>query len=67
MKIELRKHFNSSRIPAAASAQIAQMPAAAYSFKADIVVAGECDPKLGWLMDYAEISRHSPEKPTTAI
>ena len=27
-----------------------------HSFKAEIVVAGECDAKLGWLMDYAEIS-----------
>ena len=26
------------------------------SFSVEIVVAGECDPKLGWLMDYAEIS-----------
>ncbi len=28
-----------------------------HSFKVEIVVAGECDPKLGWLMDYAEITR----------
>ena len=27
-----------------------------HSFKAEIVVAGECDPKLGWVMDYAKIS-----------
>ena len=27
-----------------------------HSFSVEIVVAGECDPKLGWLMDYAEIS-----------
>ena len=27
-----------------------------HSFKVDIVVAGECDPKLGWLMDYADIT-----------
>lgn len=27
-----------------------------HSFKAEIVVAGECDPGLGWLMDYAQIS-----------
>jgi len=26
-----------------------------HSFKVELVVAGECDPKLGWLMDYAEI------------
>ena len=28
-----------------------------HSFKVEIVVAGECDPRFGWLMDYAEISR----------
>lgn len=28
-----------------------------HSFKAEIAVEGECDPKLGWVMDYAEISR----------
>jgi 6-pyruvoyltetrahydropterin/6-carboxytetrahydropterin synthase len=27
-----------------------------HSFRAEIVVAGDCDPKLGWLMDYADIS-----------
>lgn len=27
-----------------------------HSFKAEVVVAGECDPTLGWLMDYAEIT-----------
>ena len=26
-----------------------------HSFKVEIVLAGECDTKLGWLMDYAEI------------
>jgi 6-pyruvoyltetrahydropterin/6-carboxytetrahydropterin synthase len=26
-----------------------------HSFQVDVVVAGECDPKLGWLMDYADI------------
>ena len=28
-----------------------------HSFKVEIAVAGECDSKLGWLMDYGEISR----------
>ncbi len=28
-----------------------------HSFKVEIVVAGECDPRLGWLMDYADISQ----------
>ena len=27
-----------------------------HSFRVDIVVVGECDAKLGWLMDYADIS-----------
>ena len=26
-----------------------------HSFRVEIVLAGECDAKLGWLMDYAEI------------
>jgi 6-pyruvoyltetrahydropterin/6-carboxytetrahydropterin synthase len=28
-----------------------------HSFKTEIAVEGECDPRLGWVMDYAEISR----------
>ena len=28
-----------------------------HSFQVEIVVAGEGDPRLGWLMDYADISR----------
>ena len=28
-----------------------------HSFKVEIGVGGECDPKLGWLMDYADISQ----------
>jgi len=27
-----------------------------HSFQAEIVVTGEADPELGWLMDYADIS-----------
>jgi 6-pyruvoyltetrahydropterin/6-carboxytetrahydropterin synthase len=27
-----------------------------HSFTAEIAVAGECDPNLGWLIDYAQIS-----------
>ena len=27
-----------------------------HSFKVDVVITGECDPKLGWVMDYADIS-----------
>jgi 6-pyruvoyltetrahydropterin/6-carboxytetrahydropterin synthase len=28
-----------------------------HSFQVDIVVCGECDPRLGWVMDYAEITK----------
>lgn len=27
-----------------------------HSFQVEIAVAGECDPRLGWLMDYADIT-----------
>ena len=27
-----------------------------HSFQVEVVVAGECDPKLGWVMGYADIS-----------
>jgi 6-pyruvoyltetrahydropterin/6-carboxytetrahydropterin synthase len=27
-----------------------------HSFKVDVVVEGPCDPKLGWVMDYADIT-----------
>lgn len=27
-----------------------------HSFKVEVIVTGECDPKLGWVMDYADIS-----------
>ncbi|MSU21685.1 MAG: 6-carboxytetrahydropterin synthase QueD [Pedosphaera sp.] len=27
-----------------------------HSFKVEIAVVGPCDPKLGWVMDYAEMS-----------
>ncbi|HLH53108.1 MAG TPA: 6-carboxytetrahydropterin synthase QueD [Verrucomicrobiae bacterium] len=28
-----------------------------HSFQAEIVVAGDLDPKLGWVMDYADITK----------
>ena len=28
-----------------------------HSFKVDIVILGTCDPRLGWVMDYADISK----------
>ena len=59
MKIELRKTFQFE-----AAHVLPRLPKShkcrrlhGHSFKVDIVVAGGCDPKLGWLMDYAEISR----------
>lgn len=27
-----------------------------HSFNVDVVVSGPCDPKLGWVMDYADIA-----------
>ncbi len=27
-----------------------------HSFKVEIVITGKCDPELGWVMDYADIS-----------
>lgn len=59
MKIELRKTFQFE-----AAHLLPRLPRShkcrrlhGHSFKVEIVVAGECDPRLGWLMDYAEISR----------
>ena len=28
-----------------------------HSFTVDVVVEGECDPQLGWVMDYADITK----------
>ncbi len=28
-----------------------------HSFQAEIAIEGECDPKLGWVMDYADITK----------
>ena len=58
MKIELRKTFQFE-----AAHLLPHLPEShkcrrlhGHSFKVDIVVSGECDRKLGWLMDYADIS-----------
>ena len=57
MKMELRKSFQFE-----AAHLLPHLPFThkcrrlhGHSFKVELVVAGECDPKLGWLMDYAEI------------
>ncbi len=59
MKMELRKTFQFE-----AAHLLPHLPKShkcrrlhGHSFKAEIVVAGECDERLGWLMDYAEITR----------
>ena len=58
MKLELRKTFQFE-----AAHLLPRLPKShkcrrlhGHSFKVDVVVAGECDPKLGWLMDYADIT-----------
>ena len=28
-----------------------------HSFKVEVVIDGDCDPKLGWVMDYADMSK----------
>ncbi len=28
-----------------------------HSFKVDVIVSGNCDPELGWVMDYADITK----------
>ena len=58
MKLELRKTFQFE-----AAHLLPHLPEThkcrrlhGHSFKAEIVVVGEADPKLGWVMDYADIS-----------
>jgi 6-pyruvoyltetrahydropterin/6-carboxytetrahydropterin synthase len=58
MKVELRKTFQFE-----AAHKLPNVPAEhkcarlhGHSFRVEVVVAGECDPRLGWLMDYAEIT-----------
>ncbi|MHB8519487.1 MAG: 6-carboxytetrahydropterin synthase QueD [Limisphaerales bacterium] len=59
MNMELRKTFQFE-----AAHLLPHLPAPhkcrrlhGHSFKVELAVAGECDPHLGWLMDYAEIAR----------
>jgi 6-pyruvoyltetrahydropterin/6-carboxytetrahydropterin synthase len=58
MKMELRKTFQFE-----AAHLLPRLPKShkcrrlhGHSFKVEVAVAGECDPKLGWLMDYADIT-----------
>ena len=57
MNIELRKTFQFE-----AAHSLPKLPfdhkchqLHGHSFKADVIVTGECDPDLGWLVDYADI------------
>lgn len=59
MKMELRKSFQFE-----AAHLLPGLPRThkcrrlhGHSFSVEIVVAGDCDPKLGWLMDYADITK----------
>lgn len=59
MKVELRKTFQFE-----AAHLLPHLPEThkcrrlhGHSFQAEIVVAGECDPRLGWLIDYAELKQ----------
>jgi len=59
MKMELRKTFQFE-----AAHLLPKLPPThkcrrlhGHSFQVEIVVAGECDEALGWVMDYAEISK----------
>jgi 6-pyruvoyltetrahydropterin/6-carboxytetrahydropterin synthase len=58
MKVELRKTFQFE-----AAHLLPHLPADhkcrrlhGHSFHVEVAVAGDCDPKLGWLIDYAEIA-----------
>jgi 6-pyruvoyltetrahydropterin/6-carboxytetrahydropterin synthase len=58
MNIELRKTFQFE-----AAHLLPNLPEShkcrrlhGHSFKVEVALAGECDPKMGWLMDYTDIS-----------
>ena len=58
MKLELRKTFqfeSAHRLPQLSEGHKCHR-LHGHSFQAEIVVEGDCDPRLGWVMDYAEIS-----------
>ena len=58
MRIELRKTFQfeaAHRLPHLPSTHKCRR-LHGHSFQAEVVVAGEINPQLGWLMDYADIT-----------
>ena len=59
MKVELRKTFQFE-----AAHLLPHLPEShkcrrlhGHSFKVEVALVGDCDPTLGWLMDYADISQ----------
>ena len=59
MHIELRKSFHfeaAHRLPLLPEGHKCHR-LHGHSFQVDIAVAGETDPRMGWLIDYAELSR----------
>ncbi|MGO8926920.1 MAG: 6-carboxytetrahydropterin synthase QueD [Limisphaerales bacterium] len=59
MNLELRKTFQFE-----AAHLLPQLPKShkcrrlhGHSFQVELAVAGECDPRLGWVMDYADIAQ----------
>jgi 6-pyruvoyltetrahydropterin/6-carboxytetrahydropterin synthase len=58
MKVELRKSFQfeaAHRLPnVPADHKCARLHG--HSFRVEVAVAGECDPQMGWLIDYADLS-----------
>lgn len=58
MKVELRKSFQfeaAHRLPnVPPDHKCARLHG--HSFRVEIAVMGDCDPKMGWLIDYAELS-----------
>jgi 6-pyruvoyltetrahydropterin/6-carboxytetrahydropterin synthase len=58
MNIELRKTFQfeaAHRLPLLPESHKCRR-LHGHSFQVEIAIAGECDPQLGWLMDYADIA-----------
>ncbi len=59
MKMELRKTFQFE-----AAHLLPKLPQThkcrrlhGHSFQAEVAIQGECDPELGWLLDYADITK----------